>query len=135
MVDLNKKERGSPVKVQGNATFNSSKSQINIASDQATIHASYSNHSQEDLMEKLLAALQKLHEALEHEPNPDKELVKLSATTEDLIEEVKNDEISKSKLTRFREKIKNITPEMQLGSTLLAAISTVSDVIQMVTGT
>jgi ubiquitin C-terminal hydrolase len=131
----NQKEGGSPMKIQGNATFNSSKSQVNIASDQATIHASYSQSSQEDLMEKLWIALQKLHEALVNVPNPDKELVKLSATTEDLLEEMKNDEVSKSKLTRFREKIENIHPELQLGSTLLAAISTASDVIQTITNT
>ena len=54
---------------------------------------------------------------------------------QDVMEEMKNDKVSKSKLTRFREKIENIHPELQLGSTLLAAISTASDVIQTITNT
>jgi hypothetical protein len=124
------------VKVRGDVVFNNSGGQINIASDQSTIHAAYStNRSRDDRMEKLMSALAQLHEALERESAPDKELVQLSAMTENLMKEVKSGEISGEKLRRFREALNQFTAEMQLGSTLLAAISAASDIIQTVTST
>lgn len=110
-------------------------SQINIANDQAALKATYINSNQGNQTERLLSALQKLLESLENEPNENKELVKLVGSTEDIIDDLKEEDLSKRKLTKFREKLNNILPEMQLGSTLFAAISAVNDAIQLYTGT
>lgn len=68
------------------------------------------------------------------EPSPDKELVRLKEMTESLMDEVKKGEISEGKFRRFRDQLNQFTAEMQLGSTLLTAISTANDIIQTMTG-
>lgn len=122
------------MKVRGDVVFNNSGGQINIASDQSTIYARYSNKSDDDRMESLLQALEQLNETIKRQPCPDGELVKLSVMTENLMDEVKKSEVSERKLRRFRDKLNQFTAEMQLGSTLLAAISTVNDIIQTMIG-
>ncbi|MGA8943311.1 MAG: hypothetical protein WB502_11465 [Thermoactinomyces sp.] len=123
------------MKEKGDFIFNTTNSQINIANDQASLKATYINNSQEDQTEKLMVALQNLLESLENEPNGNKELVKLAASTENIIDDLKEKDLSKRRLDKFREKLNNISPALQLSSTLFAAISAVNDAIQLYSGT
>lgn len=123
------------MKRKGDFIFNTTNSQINIANDQAALKATYINSSQENQTEKLMTALQKLLESLENESDGNKELMRLAASTENIIDDLKEEDLPKRRLDKFREKLNDISPALQLSSTLFAAISAVNDAIQLYTGT
>lgn len=119
---------------KGNNVFHATNSQINISNDQSTINAklNVNGHNRED---RLLTTLQQLLEVLNKEKVVNPDLSELSNNTEDLIEDLKANDLSERRLRRFHDKLNQLSPEIQLSSVLLAAISAVNDAVQLFLGT
>ena len=106
---------------------------VNITGDSSVINSNYTviNQSQNE-QQQLKEALIDFIKAVQQEPhlNP-LEKSNFTEKAETILEDLEENHISKKRLSRFHEMLSNITPEMQLTSTIASSISAVKDAIEL----
>jgi hypothetical protein len=112
--------------------YNVNKGQVNINHGSGTINANYTINKQNKDNDMLLDSLQHLLHTLDQEKEVGF-IVKhsIESQIEPVMEEIQNENISKSKLQKFRDFLSNCLPELQAFSAVCAAVSATKDAIDL----
>lgn len=111
---------------------NIKKSQFNFSHDNSTLKATFTLNEAEVPEEKLKVAINKLLESIRNDTTiktSDKQSIEAKAET--ILEDIEDENLNLNRLSRFRNVINSIGPELLVGSTLAASVSGVKDAIDL----
>jgi hypothetical protein len=107
-------------------------SQFNFSHDNSILNASFTVNGVEVPEEKLKLAIKDFLKAIRNDTTivvTDKQSIEAKAET--IIEDIEDENLNLNRLSRFRNVINNIGPELLVGSTLAASVSGVKDAIEL----